>query len=89
MMKKQWKFQQMNGNSILNQVGVTKLKVSLLDNIFVKNVNVDVLPRTKVIPVGSVAGVKLYTSGVLVVGMSEIEGEDSKKYKPYENTGIQ
>lgn len=79
----------MNGNSILNQVGVTKLKVSLLDNIFVKNVNVDVLPRTKVIPVGSVAGVKLYTSGVLVVGMSEIEGEDSKKYKPYENTGIQ
>lgn len=79
----------MNGNGKLNQVGVTKLKVSLLDNIFVKNVNVDVLPRTKVIPVGSVAGVKLYTSGVLVVGMSEIEGEDSKKYKPYENTGIQ
>ena len=81
-MKKQCKFQQMNGNSNLNQVGVTKLKVSLLDNIFVKDVNVDVLPRTKVIPVGSVAGVKLYTSGVLVVGMSEIEGEDSKKYKP-------
>lgn len=42
---------------------------------------VDVLPRTKVIPVGSVAGVKLYTSGVLVVGMSEIEGTDNKKYK--------
>ena len=32
---------------------------------------------------------KLYTSGVLVVGMSEIEGSDNKKYKPYENTGIQ
>ena len=30
----------------------------------------------------------MYTSGVLVVGMSEIEGEDNKKYKPYENTGI-
>ncbi len=89
MKKKQWKFQPINGNSKLNQVGVTKLKVSLLDNIFVKDINVDVLPRTKVIPVGSVAGVKLYTSGVLVVGMSEIEGEDSKKYKPYENTGIQ
>lgn len=34
------------------------------------------------------AGVKLYTSGVLVVGMSEIEGEDNQKHKPYANTGI-
>ncbi len=32
---------------------------------------------------------KLYTNGVLVVGMSEIEGKDNKKYKPYENTGIE
>ena len=40
------------------------------------------------IPVGNIAGIKLYTNGVLVVGMSEIEGMDNKKYKPYENTGI-
>ena len=40
------------------------------------------------IPVGNIAGIKLYTNGVLVVGMSEIEGLDNKKYKPYENTGI-
>lgn len=79
----------MHGEKRLNQVGTTKVKISLLDNIFIKNVNVDVLPKTKVIPIGSVAGVKLYTSGVLVVGMSEIEGEDSKRYRPYENTGIQ
>lgn len=38
---------------------------------------------------GSAIGLKLYTSGVLVVGMSEIEGVDNNKYKPYENTGIQ
>lgn len=54
-----------------------------------KSVNVAVIPRTKVIPVGNVAGIKLYTNGVLVVGMSEIQGVDSKKYKPYENSGIQ
>lgn len=77
-----------SGNSITNQVGVTKLNVNLLDKVFVKQINVDVLPRTKIIPVGSVAGVKLYTNGVLVVGMSEIEGEDQKVYKPYEQTGI-
>lgn len=32
---------------------------------------------------------KLYTNGVLVVGMSEIEGIDNKKYKPYQNSGIE
>ena len=31
----------------------------------------------------------MYTSGILVVGMSEIKGEDNLKYKPYENSGIQ
>lgn len=43
----------------------------------------------QVIPVGEVIGIKLYTSGVLVVGTSEIEGIDGQKNKPYENTGIQ
>ena len=66
----------------------TTLQLSLFDNINLKSVNVDVLPKTKVIPVGSIAGVKLYTSGVLVVGMSEIQGIDNKMHKPYENTGI-
>ena len=42
----------------------------------------------KVYPVGRLIGLKLYTNGVLVVGMSEIDGKDGKKYKPYENTGI-
>ena len=64
------------------------LQVSLFENITLKNVDVSVIPKTKVIPLGNIAGVKLYTNGVLVVGMSEIEGIDNKKYKPYENTGI-
>ena len=68
--------------------GKKTVKISILDNIFLKNINVDVLPKAKVIPVGNIAGIKLYTSGVLVVGMSEIQGIDNKKYKPYENTGI-
>ena len=77
-----------NENTISPKSGKATLQVSLFDQISLKDVNVDILPRTKVIPVGNIAGVKLYTSGVLVVGMSEIEGEDKKKYKPYENTGI-
>lgn len=78
-----------NQTNTINNAGKRTVKLSLFENIFLKNINVDVLPRTKVIPVGSVAGIKLYTSGVLVVGMSEIQGIDNKKYKPYENTGIE
>lgn len=77
-----------NISTIKEKTGKASIEVSLFNNIPLKNIDVDVLPRAKVIPVGSIAGVKLYTSGVLVVGMSEIEGMDNKKYKPYENTGI-
>ena len=77
------------GQKTINTVGNEKVSVTLFDKLFIKNVDVSVLPRTTVIPVGNIAGVKLYTNGVLVVGMSEIEGEDSKTYKPYENSGIE
>ncbi len=77
-----------NNQAISKTTGKTALEVSLFNAINIKNVDVDVLPKTTVIPVGNIAGLKLYTNGVLVVGMSEIEGIDNKKYKPYENTGI-
>ncbi|MCI8641574.1 MAG: SpoIVB peptidase [Clostridia bacterium] len=78
-----------NSSNVMNSVGKKTAKISLFDNIILKDVNINVLPKTKVIPVGSIAGIKLYTSGVLVVGMSEIQGIDNKKYKPYESTGIE
>lgn len=78
-----------NQEKVMNSTGKKVIKLSLFENILLKNIDVDVLPKAKVIPVGSVAGIKLYTNGVLVVGMSEIQGIDNKKYKPYENTGIQ
>ena len=77
------------GEKTINKIGSENLSVSLFDKMFLKNIEVSVLSRTTVIPVGNIAGVKLYTSGVLVVGMSEIEGEDNKTYKPYQDTGIE
>ena len=71
------------------QVGKTNLDVNLFNLIKVKEIDLNVIPKTTVIPIGNIAGVKLYTNGVLVVGMSEIEGEDNKKYKPYESSGIE
>lgn len=78
-----------SGEKTIHKIGNETLSVSLFDKLFLKSVDVSVLPKTTVIPLGNIAGVKLYTNGVLVVGMSEIEGEDSKTYKPYENTGIE
>ena len=68
----------------LSEVGKINLSLNLFDAIPVKNVSVSVIPKTTVIPLGNAIGLKLYTNGVLVVGMSEIEGQ-----KPYENTGIE
>lgn len=78
-----------NETNKINNTGKKTIKLNLFEKIFLKDVSVDVLPKTTIIPAGNIAGIKLYTSGVLVVGMSEIEGVDNKKYKPYENSGIE
>lgn len=64
------------------------VKVKLFDFVTIKEINVSVLDKTTVIPVGQVSGLKLYTNGVLIVGMGEIKGEDNNKYKPYKDTEI-
>ena len=75
-------------NQKKEKVETTNIELNLFNNIKLKDVEVNILPKTTVIPIGNIAGVKLYTNGVLVVGMSEIEGKDNKKYKPYESSGI-
>lgn len=66
-----------------------KLNVTLLGSLNVKEVSVTTLPAVKVVPVGKLIGLKLYTNGVLVIGMTEIENENKQMEKPYENSGIQ
>ncbi len=67
----------------VNELGKVDYNLSLFNTFSLKNINVNVIPKTTVIPMGNAIGMKLYTDGVLVVGMSEIEGK-----KPYENSGI-
>lgn len=69
--------------------GIETLTVSLFDKIKLKTIDVKVMEEIEVIPIGEIVGVKLYTSGVLVVGTSSIEGEDGNIYKPFENSQIQ
>ncbi|MFR8104359.1 MAG: SpoIVB peptidase [Clostridia bacterium] len=75
-------------SDVSTEIGNVDLELTLFGKIPVKDVNVNVIPKTTVIPVGDIVGLKLYTSGVLVVGMTEIEGENNISYKPYENTDI-
>ena len=71
------------GETTFTEKGKTTLTASLF-NFDIKDIEVNILDKTTVIPVGKIAGIKLYTKGVLVVGMSEIEGQ-----KPYEGVDIQ
>lgn len=79
----------LNQNQVFSEkTGQVKLELSLLGAIPVKDITVSVIPKTTVIPVGNSIGLKLYTNGILVVGMSEIESKN-EKVKPYENSGIE
>lgn len=70
-------------DSQMQEVGKIDLSLNLLDIFPLKEISVNVIPKISVIPLGDAIGLKLYTDGVLIVGMTEIEGK-----KPYENTGI-
>ena len=61
-----------------NKVGKVNLSLNLFNKIPIKQIDVDVIKKTRVIPLGSAIGLKLYTKGVMVVGMSEIENESSR-----------
>lgn len=73
----------------INSEGTNSLNLNLFGTIPVKEVNVNVIPKTMVVPLGNAIGMKLYTKGVLVVGMSQIETDKNEKKKPYENSGIE
>lgn len=74
---------------VSDNIGTVNLSLDLFGTIPLKEIDVSVIPRTRVIPLGNTIGMKLYTEGVLVVGMSEIKGEDNVNYRPYENSGIE
>lgn len=73
----------------LKETGRYSLNVNLFNILKVKDITVDVIENTSIVPVGRLAGLKLYTHGVMVVGKTEITGQDGEKYKPHENSNIQ
>lgn len=70
------------------KIGKTHIQVKLLGLVPIRNVKVDVIPKTKVMPGGQSVGVRLNTKGVLVVGLEEIKGIDEKKHNPAREAGL-
>src|SRR5699024_5856101 len=66
-----------------NNYNVSNLEVNMFGSIPLKDVKVTVIDDIEVVPIGKIIGLKLYTNGVLVVGMSEIEDCNNNLIKPY------
>ncbi len=69
-------------------INSSKLEIKLLGKVNLKNIYVTKMKATKVVPVGKIIGLKMYTNGVLVVGMSEIEDCNNVFSKSYEDSDI-
>lgn len=53
-----------------------------------KTVNVDVVPKTMLVPCGNPIGVKLYTEGLLVISLDSFETTDGKTVSPASDAGL-
>lgn len=72
-----------------NNIGEEKLTLSVFGGAIKKDINVNVLPKSEVILGGDTLGIRLYSKGVLVIGMMPVQGKDGKYYEPYKSTKIE
>ncbi len=79
-------------NGLINisskECGNFNYDLKLMDTIPIKNINVSVIPKKYVIPSGESIGVKMYTDGLLVVYVSEVNGIDGIQYTPARDAGL-
>lgn len=76
-------------NASNNNFNTINVELKLFGKLTIKDILITTIENIKVVPVGKVIGLKMYTNGVLIVGMSEIENKDNVMIKPYENTDIE
>lgn len=69
-------------------INKSKVEVKLFGMAKVKDITVTTLENFEVIPAGKIIGLKLYTNGVLVVGMSEVEDINNTMVKPFDEIDI-
>ena len=63
--------------------------VKLFGILPVKQVHVDVLPKTAVVPLGNTVGIRLFTKGLMCVGTEPLEAANGKKANIAKEAGFQ
>jgi len=64
------------------------LSLKLFNTIPIKNINVEVAPKVYVYPCGEPIGVKMYTDGILIVGISYVINQNGQEEYPAKTAGI-
>lgn len=62
-------------------------ELMIMGSIPVKNINIETVEETNVIPCGTPFGVKIFTKGVVVIGMTSVETDDGY-FSPAKEAGL-
>lgn len=65
--------------------GNYQMSCSLLGVLHLKDVDINVIEETKLMPVGTPIGIYMKTAGVMVIGTGEVKGMDGMSYEPAYN----
>ena len=69
--------------------GNANVQIRLFGILPVKNVSIEVIPKTRLVPGGQSVGVLLHAQGVIVVGQSIVQDKSGAKFNPALEAGIQ
>lgn len=84
-----WGMETLETSNVSNEnINKSHIEVNLFGVAPVKDITVTTLENYEVVPVGKVIGLKLYTNGILVVGMSEIEDINNTLVRPFHGLDI-
>ena len=73
---------------VVTTPGKIDMSLKLFGLIPLRQVTIDVIQQTKVIPGGHSVGILLHANGVLIVGMSAVEDTDGNQFNPAKEAGI-
>ena len=68
-----------------NDTGSYNVSLKLFGLFHYKNIQIDIVKEQKVMPSGRAVGLYINSDGIMVLGTSEVEGQDGFKYEPAAN----
>lgn len=74
---------------VVTKPGEANLKLKLFGIIPVRNIELNVIPRLKLVPGGHAIGILLKAGGITVVGFSPVEDKKGVMYSPAQERGIE